>query len=189
MSLISSRIASYSFRCRRSLRRLSTCFKRQRSQKPKLRLSKNWSKLFFRWHLLRLKTFPIPSDDAYCGFFASPSLQSIFRPRSIRGRSRDSNVGRERGSARSEVVLPSDGEGTEERGGGGGQFGKGRHRAQERCIQRALSLWCVGVGRQRLHFSFPREIIFFFSLPFILFFFGHLHGGMARRRPSDDALW
>ncbi len=62
----------YSFRCRRSML-LSTCFLRgkqkcKRSHKIALE-EKTSQSFFFRWHLLRLKTFPIPSDDAYRGFF------------------------------------------------------------------------------------------------------------------------
>ena len=51
----------------------------------------------------------------------------------------DSNVGRERGSARSEVVLPSDGEGTEERGG------------EEASLVKAATALKRGVYRELFH--------------------------------------
>ncbi len=105
---------------------LSTCFLRgkqkcQRSHKPRLLWKKKLVKaFFFLWHLLRLKTFPIPFDDAYRGFFfglalSAEHLSPTGHTWSRQGFERLAEV-REGGSARSELVLPSDG-GETERGG------------------------------------------------------------------------
>ena len=91
---------------------------------------------------------------------------------------------REGGSARSELVLPSDGEGTEVGEGGEASLVKA---AQEKYTESSFIVvrWCRPPATT---FLFPTGDYIFFPLPFILFFFGHL-GGTVKRRPTDDALW